>query len=66
MLIKINDLFPFLRPGWVAMDGNGEWHWYEDRPALLYPYWLGVDINLSKAFNIAPFDGFVEDSLIQV
>ena len=31
-MIKITDLIPMLKNGWVAMDNNGAWWWYNEKP----------------------------------
>ena len=71
--ITIYDLLPLLKKGWVAMDANGNWMWYTYKPIKFKEYkcWLHrkasyLDCNLSRAFNIAPFDGDWKDSLIKV
>lgn len=70
--IKIQGLLPLLKPGWVAMDKNGEWGWFKEKPyADVYhndwsttfgkPYvCLAID-----AFDIAPFEGDWKDSLME-
>ena len=32
--IKIEDLIPFFKEGWVAMNKNGLWVWYLFKPKL--------------------------------
>lgn len=68
--IKIYDLLPLLKNGWVAMDENGNWWWYKLKPIKCSSAWFGrtmaEGIKLSYGFNIAPFDGYWEDSLIKV
>lgn len=39
-MIKITDLFSILKPGWVAMDSDGYWIWFEKRPKLVKSYWV--------------------------
>nr|DAI32327.1 MAG TPA: hypothetical protein [Caudoviricetes sp.] len=70
--IKIQDLFPLLRKGYVSMDEGGLWHWCEDEPTPDDRFWdFGDTIDLishcclSDAFNIAPFDGDWKDSLME-
>ena len=75
--IKIEQLLPLLKSGWVAYDGNG-WAWFTNKPEykldkLAFDYlWsihIGDGYNLSGKccpFNIAPFDGNWKDSLIKV
>ena len=31
-MINIQDIIPFMKDGWVAMDSDNEWYWYEDKP----------------------------------
>ena len=70
--IKIYDLLPLLRPGWVAMDADCTWWRYDAKPnvnAVEPPMdWYGVghdSVPLSDSFNIAPFDGDWKDSLME-
>ena len=28
---------------WLAMDQNGEWHWYEERPSHGMESWIPMD-----------------------
>ncbi len=69
--IKITDLMPLLKPGFVAMDPTGEWYWYEIKPeiAKVCAEWVqpnGTMQNLSNAFNIKKSDSEWEKSLIKV
>lgn len=70
--IKIYELLPLLRPGWVAMDADNTWWWYDVKPnanAAEPPLqWCGVGcdaISLSDLFDIAPFDWDWTDSLME-
>ena len=70
--ITIYDLLPLLKSGYVAMDKDGTWKWFDDRPHILESFWY-LDyphrefIHLSDAFKeLAPFDGDWKDSLIKV
>lgn len=66
--ITIYDLLPLLRKGWVAMDEDNSWWWFETKPTIEGNEWwnvAGILIELSR-FNIAPFDGDWKDSLIKV
>ena len=67
--IKIQDLLPLLRKGYVAMEKYGIWYWYTHKPV---PDNIGIWIQLPdgdlyelSAFNIAPFDGDWKDSLME-
>ena len=31
-MIKIDDIIPLLKKGYVAMDKNNSWWWYESKP----------------------------------
>lgn len=75
--ITIYDLLPLLKKGWVAMDENDGWYWYEDEPTIqkfvyggnkeTYHWNNSGDLcDLSELFNIKPFDGDWKDSLIKV
>ena len=64
-----------MKPGFVAMDGDGVWIWYQFKPYVSgsYPMWIPewVPEMSSKTtelygFDIAPFDGDWKDSLIEV
>ena len=71
MQIKITDITPFMRKGWVAMDEDGEWWWYSEKPVKNKSVlqWLSDCDNvyycIDKAFNIAPADDWTK-SLIKV
>lgn len=69
--ITIYDLLPLLKQGWVAMDKGETWHWYNFHTSHNEYRW-GFDacfmdecVCLSSMFDIAPFDGDWEDSLIE-
>lgn len=74
--ITIYDLLPLLRKGWVAMQPDGTWAWFDLKPSIyncrFYEYWYipmrGRDAFcvLSRTFNIAPFEGDWKDSLMEV
>lgn len=66
--ITIYDLLPLLKPGWVAMDDNKRWWWYNVMPAPKYGIWIVKiqdECSLLSEFNIAPFDGDWKDSLME-
>jgi hypothetical protein len=70
--IKIQDLFPLLKPGFVAMDKNGVWAWYKLKPDVFvcYSEWLPASEELGGAtvlygFDIAAFAGDWKDSLME-
>ena len=37
--IKIEELIPFMRKGWVACNKNGTWYWYSAKPKIWYEIW---------------------------
>lgn len=68
-MINIKDIIPFMKKGWVAMDKNGEWWWYSEKPS---PYGIQWHVQDGKTgsvdndvFDIAPADDWTE-SLIKV
>lgn len=57
MMIKIKDLFPFLSPGWVAMNYSGDWYWFADKPKIIDGIWRSDYISQHlnyRAFDIEP------------
>ena len=75
--ITIYDLLPLLNSGWMAMDEDGTWWYYEKKPFIgRAEYWCankndydGKFTNLReyKAIkDVAPFDGDWKDSLIRI
>ena len=40
-MININNITPLLKSGYVAMDKNGDWCWYEEEPHIsdVGSYW---------------------------
>ena len=66
--ITIYDLLPLLRNGWVAMDEDRGWWWFEKKPCIEDNEWwnvAGILIGLYH-FNIKSFYGDWKDSLIKV
>lgn len=69
--IKIYDLLPLLRPGFVAMDADCTWWWFATKPNAdteSSDAWHAhvCDVApLSDSFNIAPFNGDWKDSLME-
>ena len=63
-MINIQDIMPFMKYGWVAMDKSGEWLWWENEPerAKQHNIWIkkqpdsGKWYNISHIFDIAPAD----------
>lgn len=69
--IKIQDLLPLLKPGFVTMDSDGTW-WWSTIPTSHNDYIWGFGANLmdeficlSDAFDITPFEGDWKDSLME-
>ncbi len=61
--IDIKVLKPLLRKGWVAMDENGDWYWYEEKPRISSSIWVSSFLYMyMSGFNIKPADNW-EDSL---
>lgn len=65
-----------IKDGYVAMNKDGGWNWFNDCPVRVYHTanydpigWygsLGTQRTSLCCFNIAPFDGSWKDSLIKV
>lgn len=59
-----------IKDGYVAMDKNGDWCWFSDKPYKRTHMWVWRDLGdwrpLTRAFNIAPFDGDWKVSLIKI
>ena len=73
-MIKIEDLIPLLKEGWVAMDSNGIWLWYDRKPikdSLDGMRWLLNEksdwhgFSELEAFDIAPAEDWTQ-SLIKI
>lgn len=54
--IDIQTLLPLLKKGYVAMDENGDWFWYENQPRLEKSSWMtvGWDYYRLSRFNLKP------------
>lgn len=66
--IKIQDLLPLLKPGFVAMDANEIWYWYQEKPYVRNEIEFGNQFDmmcLTDGFDIAPFEGDWKDSLME-
>lgn len=66
--ITIYELLPLLRQGFVAMDKDKIWWWYDEEPSQRTRCWCNngyIFYDLNQMFNIAPFDGDWKDSLIE-
>lgn len=69
-MINIQDIIPFIKEGWVAMDKDKEWIWFEQKPicySKLYDCWRISDGYMCPlyCFNIAPANDWTK-SLIKV
>jgi len=68
-MINIQDIIPFMKDGWVAMDNGGVWNWWEHKPKMKHDFcwWAqtGYLCCLSDGFDIAPADDWTK-SLIKV
>lgn len=69
--ITIYELLPLLKKGWVAMNKDKSWNWFNDCPKNEYPWqgWygrIGTQETSLCCFNIEPFGGDWKDSLINV
>ena len=59
--IDIEVLLPLLKKGWVAMDKNGSWHWYKEKPYIqkyYYSWNSGSPVSFIGGFNIKPADNW--------
>lgn len=62
----IRDIAPKMRKGWVAMDENGSWNWFNSEPTAFKDEWIygfGIDsyhTNLTDIFDIAPVDDWTQ------
>ena len=65
--IDIKKLIPFMKDGWVAMEEDGEWYWYDEIPFIEDGIWVfeGSSCASLGAFNIAPSEDWTK-SLIKV
>ena len=71
-MINIQDIIPFMKKGWVAMDSDGEWYWFPLEPYIKSDEWLFRGGSgyleatcISSLFDIAPADEWTK-SLIKV
>ena len=71
--IMIYDLLPLLKKGWVAMDVNGNWWWYQTKPVAykrrncwMVTHTRYMRLNTFEMKDIVPFDGDWKESLIKV
>ena len=69
-MINIEELIPFMKKGWVAMDENGVWTWFDKEPYIPKDLFIWAANSpdfreLSKCFDIAPAEDW-EKSLRKV
>ena len=57
--IDIEALLPLLRKGWVAMDKDGTWYHYEEKPRIHQDLWINGSIcKILVCFNIKPAENW--------
>lgn len=66
-MIKIEDLIPLLKKGWVAMNKNGDWWWFQKKPKKGNEVWWRPDsyIDTFDAFTIKSAEDWTQ-SLIKI
>lgn len=64
--IDIQVLLPLLKKGWVAMDENGDWFWFKDKPYVSKECWRmnGWYFYKLVPFNLKPAENW-ETSLME-
>ena len=65
--IDIKVLLPLMKKGWVAMDKDGEWFWYECKPSKEMIFWDSNEGRFEDMFfpiNLKPADNW-ETSLME-
>ena len=63
--IDIEVLLPFMKKGWVAMDKDGSWCWYEEKPRIHRDLWKNNSLYIFlSCFNIKPAENW-EESLME-
>jgi len=45
---------------WAAMNGNGEWYWYENEPELRTNAWTNAPLTRNRRFNFPPCTNWKE------
>ena len=61
--IDIKVMLPLLKKGWVAMDKNGSWHWYKEKPYIekyYYSWNSGSPVCFIGGFNIKPVENWMD------
>lgn len=41
---------------WLAMDGNGEWYWYESKPEWRFNIWRSEDASCGAGYTTTAID----------
>ena len=63
--IDIKVLKPLLRKGYVAMDKDGGWYWYDEKPYICWSLWRYTSLYTRlDIFNIKPVENW-KDSLME-
>ena len=63
--IDIKVLLPLLKKGWVAMDKDGSWCWYKEKPQINLDLWKSNSFYIFLyCFNIKPAENW-ETSLME-
>ena len=59
--IDIKVLLPLLKKGWVAMDKDGTWYHYEERPRIHQDSWINdSNCKFLVGFNLKPAENWEE------
>ena len=56
--IDIRALVPLLKKGWVAMDKDGTWRWYDKKPYIFQLSWKYISLSRLDVFNIKPAENW--------
>lgn len=68
-MINIEDIIPFMKKGWVAMDKWGRWWWFKLKPKKVGVLWdeqpTDEDYCPLNSFDISPVEDW-ENSLRKV
>ena len=62
--IDIKVLLPLLKKGWVAMDEDGTWRWYDKKPYIFQFSWKYISLSRLDVFNLKPAENW-EESLME-
>lgn len=67
-MINIQEIIPFMKKGWVAMDWNNDWWWFYNKPVIdkdLLQWQSSGEKGKINSFDIVPADDWTK-SLIKV